>query len=60
MTDHRALLRRILAAWDLVPQLRLGQLISNACEMGKLPSDLYYVEDEAMARAVEWYAREKR
>ncbi len=44
---------RILKAWEAVPDLRLGQLIMN---VNTSTSELFYKEDEALARACESFA----
>jgi hypothetical protein len=58
--QKRAIIERVLVAWEASPQLRLGQLISNsiAIETGHAEAadrvmHLYYVEDEALAELLE-------
>ncbi|KKN65718.1 hypothetical protein LCGC14_0478570 [marine sediment metagenome] len=48
-SEKRVVMERILAVWVAVPNLRLGQLLENACDT----SPLYYMEDEPLAQAVE-------
>jgi hypothetical protein len=54
----RAVAERILAAWMRVPELRLGQFISNARAWnGSFPSGgLFYTEDEELAILCEAFA----
>lgn len=47
--------QRILRAWFKMPELRLGQLLSNAT-YGDNDGDNFYTEDENLAAAVEKYA----
>ena len=47
----RVICDRLYAAWCGVPQLRLGQLISNIT----LEDYLFYIEDENWIREVESY-----
>lgn len=49
----RAVLSRLLRAWDAAPALRLGQLLLAACERVKPPAPLFAVEDERLADMVE-------
>ena len=47
--DRAAVMRRILAAWDKDPTLRLGQLVMASAGWQSLP----HVEDDALATRVE-------
>lgn len=50
--EKRAIVERILRAWQANPHLRLGQLIANAMAVRGVDArsrDLFYVEDEAFA-----------
>lgn len=49
----RAVLGRLLRAWDAAPALRLGQLLVAACERQTPPLSLFAVEDERLASMVE-------
>lgn len=52
--QKRAIIERVLAAWEASPQLRLGQLIVNT--LGRNPAhpvSLFFVEDEALAELME-------
>jgi hypothetical protein len=58
--QKRAIIERVLAAWEAHPQQRLGQFIGNGLgrvTAGKPQEDqlrkLYYVEDEAFAEMLE-------
>ena len=51
--DKSEVMARILRAWQAVPDLRLGQFLMN---LNKSTSDMFYTEDEALARACESYA----
>ena len=52
--QKRAVVERILAAWEKSPTLRLGQLIENARYRVPGPKpDLFNIEDEALVIAVE-------
>jgi uncharacterized protein YihD (DUF1040 family) len=56
--QKRAVIERILHAWEQAPELRLGQfLVSAADQAGR---DAFYVEDEAMADMCENEASAKR
>jgi len=52
--QKRKAMERVLAAWLLVPELRLGQFIENAT------GNPFYVEDDALAEACEAYAYPRR
>lgn len=41
-------LKAIQEAWELAPDLRLGQLISNMTE-----SDVFYIEDECLVKQLD-------
>jgi hypothetical protein len=45
--QKRAVIERILHAWEQAPALRLGQLVVNAAD--RAGRDVFYVEDEALA-----------
>ncbi len=51
----RAVIERILAAWEKVPARRLGQLLMRAGEMEDPLMPLRFVEDERLAGNVEKY-----
>jgi len=57
LTDQqkRAVVERLLAAWRVVPKLRLGQLLINSEGLGR---DLFYIEDETLAELVEAFVEE--
>ena len=42
-------------AWYQNPDLRLGQLVSNAGTMTRTSPDPFYVEDDQMLKALEQY-----
>lgn len=52
--QKRAIVEQLLAAWEKRPGLRLGQLLMNAAS-GVAP--VYYIEDDALAEAVEAFAK---
>lgn len=54
--QKRAIVDRILRAWIAAPDLRLGQLLANACEPS--PTPLFYVEDASLATLAERQAGE--
>jgi hypothetical protein len=45
----RPLMERLIAAWERHPDLRLGQIVSNA----STDRDSFNIEDEALVRAIE-------
>jgi hypothetical protein len=52
--QKRAIIERVLVAWEANPQLRLGQLIVNT--LGRNPAhpvSLFFVEDEEIAELLE-------
>jgi hypothetical protein len=50
----RPLMERLIAVWERHPDLRLGQIVSNAS-----PSrDSFNIEDEALIRAIERQLRD--
>lgn len=49
----RAIMARLLRAWDAAPALRLGQLLVTACERHDPPLPLFAAEDERLANMVE-------
>lgn len=50
----RPLLERLAAAWERYPDLRLGQIVSNASP----DRDSFNIEDEALLRVIERQLRE--
>lgn len=56
--QKRAIVERVLVAWQRVPFQRLGQLIDNAMRGpdGAQPCDLSDVEDDDLAELVEAFA----
>ena len=50
--EIRLICDRLREAWQMVPQLRLGQLIVNVMPRG-LGNDPYYFEDQKMIEAIE-------
>lgn len=46
----------IMHEWEKYPDLRLGQLISNA--MNGSGVDLFYIEDEELVKAIKKYVKE--
>lgn len=47
---------RLAAAWELVPDLRFGQLLSNIFVYTKIESkDPFYLEDDSMIEQIEHY-----
>jgi uncharacterized protein YihD (DUF1040 family) len=46
------LLNLIRSVWDLYPDLRLGQLISNTIPEGNDVVDLFYLEDEKLVERI--------
>ena len=58
--EKRAIVERLYAAWLLVPELRLGQLIVNATRnLTQFPGDVFYIEDETLADAVNAHASKR-
>lgn len=59
LTPHqkRAVLDRVLLAWERVPEQRLGQLLTNTfgAPQNDGAANLFYVEDEALAEGLERY-----
>lgn len=53
--DRARILKMIEVAWNACPNLRLGQLLSNAHS-----GDLFYVEDEDLGKDVAQYAHKAR
>lgn len=61
MRDQKRIERIILLldeAWKLVPDWRLGQLISNLLGAGK--QDVFHPEDEVWEKLLEKFVREHR
>lgn len=58
VTDEqkRAVIERLLAAWCRMPALRLGQMLDSALMREQPGPDLFYVEDEDIARKAELLA----
>ena len=56
--EKREIIERLYRAWCASPHLRLGQLISNALVSVPTPTapDLFYREDDVLARDVDQYA----
>jgi len=53
----RTTIERIHAAWQSVPDLRLGQFIENACGSSH-QSALFYMPDDKLADLVEKYVND--
>lgn len=53
--QKRAVLNRVLVAWLAFPEMRLGQLLANACGA----TDVFFFEDDDLVAAVDSYARER-
>lgn len=51
-SDKEVIMRRLLAVWKCMPELRLGQLIMNATNN----PDIFYVEDFDLLKCVEDFA----
>lgn len=52
--QKRAVVERLLAAWEHAPTLRLGQLVTAACEsMTPVPHPVFAVEDYRLVAEVE-------
>jgi hypothetical protein len=51
----RPLMERLIAAWERHPDLRLGQIVSNASP----ERDSFNIEDEGLVRAIEYQLREQ-
>lgn len=49
----RAVMSRLLRAWDAAPALRLGQFLVCVCEQQAERVDLFHVEDERLAALAE-------
>lgn len=48
-----AILRALRAAWEAQPDLRLGQLVSNAAHVGGWRDpDVFHAEDDVLARGL--------
>lgn len=55
----RAVIDKLMRAWMLVPELRIGQLIDNVMVAERRSGpDQYYVEDERLAELVLNWARD--
>jgi len=50
--QKREVIEKLMKAWVRLPDLRLGQLLTNA--LGD--RDLFYIEDDALALAASTYA----
>ena len=55
--EKKAIVMRLFVAWISMPELRLGQLISNA--LGFTGTDCFYIEDEVLVERVETYANKQ-
>lgn len=55
--QKRAVIERILSAWEKKPALRLGQLLVNASDLGLTESEpgipLFFAEDDWLVEACE-------
>lgn len=51
--EKREIIERLYRAWTMVPSLRFGQMLSDAINHAKPGADIYYVEDEQLARDAE-------
>jgi hypothetical protein len=49
---------RLYQAWISAPELRLFQLVKNACSFSIHHFDKYYVEDLPLIEAIESYIKE--
>jgi hypothetical protein len=49
VTRIRPLMERLIAVWERHPDLRLGQIVSNASP----ERDSFSIEDEALIRSIE-------
>ncbi len=60
-SNKKDITNKILAAWEKVPHLRLGQLIENAVDEeyknSKLKVDLFYIQDDKLLELIEIYIR---
>ncbi|HSN20420.1 MAG TPA: hypothetical protein VLS49_07070 [Usitatibacter sp.] len=58
---RRAIVARILAAWERAPELRLGQLLVNvvASRSASHNGDPYFIEDADLAAACEAWVAER-
>ena len=57
--QKRAIIERILAAWEKKPALRLGQLLMHAVRAEDPLMPLIAAEDEWLADAVEKFAEDR-
>jgi hypothetical protein len=51
-SEKRALLEKLLSAWEQHPHERLGQFILNALHYDKGAGPLYYIEDDMLLRTL--------
>jgi hypothetical protein len=58
--QKRAIIERVLVAWERRPQLRLGQLVNNVIAQAtqhasaeKVVQKLYFIEDQALVELLE-------
>lgn len=60
-SNKKDITNKILAAWEKVPHLRLGQLIENAIDEeyknSKLKVSQFYIEDYKLVELIEIYVR---
>lgn len=62
MSDKRQIIERILAAWEKVPELRLGQFlecVKNDLSDWPTSKDLFFIADERLVKACEEFVRGK-
>lgn len=55
--ERERLLARLLAAWDAVPALRLGQLIRNSVPITGRGNEIFAVEDADLITQVETFVK---
>jgi hypothetical protein len=56
--ERRAYIERVLAAWEALPELRLGQLVCNGA--GPDAADPFYTRDGCLVRNIEYIAGLRR
>ena len=56
--EKRAVIEKLYAAWIAMPELRLGQLITNAVlpGSGEATAPLYFIEDTIIGGVVDKFA----
>lgn len=58
--EKRAIVERLLKAWEKVPHLRLGQFLENSATVAGSFDRSFYTEDEDLVGALERFAEEQQ